>query len=92
MGMIARRLTIGGRVQGVGFRWSTRTEADAVGVTGWVRNRPDGTVEAWFQGEPEAVERMVDWAHRGPGSARVQDVEVTEADPDDTLSGFEIRR
>lgn len=90
--MIARRLTIGGRVQGVGFRWSTRTEADAVGVTGWVRNRPDGTVEAWFQGEPEAVERMVDWAHRGPGSARVQDVEVTEADPDDTLSGFEIRR
>ncbi len=68
---------VSGLVQGVFFRAETRDRARQLGVTGWVRNLWDGRVEAVFEGEDWAVERMVDWCHRGPRSARVDNVEVT---------------
>ena len=64
--MIAARLTISGRVQGVHYRDSMIEVARAAGVAGWVRNRRDGDVEAWVQGAPDAVQRVVDWAWKGP--------------------------
>ena len=71
------RLRIRGLVQGVGFRYSLHREALQLGLTGWVRNRRDGTVEAVVAGPAGAVEAIVAWAHRGPPSARVERVEVT---------------
>jgi acylphosphatase len=85
-----RRVTVSGRVQGVFFRDSTRQEAEAAGVAGWVRNRPDGTVEAVFEGGEGAVERLVGFCRQGPGSARVEAVEVVE-EPAEGLQTFEIR-
>lgn len=76
--MITRHLIIHGRVQGVWFRESMRQEALRLGVTGWVRNRMDGTVEAEVQGTPGAVEALVAWARRGPEQARVSTVESSE--------------
>ena len=73
---VARRLTIRGRVQGVGFRFHLREQALRRGVTGWVRNRRDGSVEALVQGEESDVDRVIGWARRGPPSAEVTDVEV----------------
>ena len=63
-----------GRVQGVGFRAATVRQAHLLGVTGWVRNAPDGSVEALIQGDAEQVDRMLSWLHRGPPSARVAEV------------------
>jgi acylphosphatase len=88
--VIARRVKVSGRVQGVFFRDSTRRAAETRNVKGWVRNCPDGTVEAHFEGDREAVEQMVDWARRGPSRAEVADVDVTDAAPED-LTRFEIR-
>jgi acylphosphatase len=68
-------------VQGVFFRDSCRDEASAAGVGGWVRNTPGGDVEAWFEGDPDAVERLVRWCREGPSSAHVQDVDVSNEDP-----------
>ena len=73
-------LIIHGRVQGVYYRDSTRREAQRLGVTGWVRNRDDGTVEAMVQGPADAVEAIVRWAHDGPEHARVERVEVNAGD------------
>jgi len=73
---IALRLEIRGRVQGVGYRWSMVEEARRLGIRGWVRNRRDGTVEATVIGPPEAVERIVGWARRGPSSSVVNMVAV----------------
>ena len=70
------RVTVRGRVQGVFFRDSCRREALAHGVAGWVVNRPDGTVEAWFEGASDAVEAMERWCHRGPARADVEGVEA----------------
>jgi len=67
---------VSGWVQGVFFRAETRDRARQLGVTGWVRNLWDGRVEAVFEGEDWAVERLVDWCHRGPRGARVDNVEV----------------
>jgi acylphosphatase len=86
--MIARRLVIQGRVQGVGFRASMIEAALACGIAGWVRNRRDGSVEALLQGEPAAVERAIGWARRGPPSARVTEVEATEEAVSAELAGF----
>ncbi len=88
--MIRRRVIAHGRVQGVFFRDSTRREAGARGVAGWARNRPDGTVEAVFEGEPGAVEALVAFTREGPPRAAVERVEVFEEEPEG-LSGFEIR-
>jgi acylphosphatase len=89
----AVRVLIAGQVQGVFFRVSTRDEALRLGVHGWVRNRRDGSVEALYQGAPEAVERMIAWSHGGPSGARVQRVEVKETEPDQRFgSGFSIEK
>jgi acylphosphatase len=77
---VAKHLTISGRVQGVGYRASMIDEARRLGVSGWVRNRRDGTVEAVVAGTPDAVAAIVAWARRGPPGARVTDVAVAEAD------------
>lgn len=76
-------------MQGVFFRDSTRRVAEAEGVAGWVSNRPDGAVEAVFEGEPEAVERLVEYVRRGPGRAEVTEAEVSEEEPEG-LTGFRI--
>ena len=88
--MIARRAVVHGRVQGVFFRDTTRRLARVEGVAGWVSNRVDGTVEALFEGEPDAVERLLDFCRRGPEGATVDRVEVTEAGLAG-LEGFTIR-
>ncbi|HPT50451.1 MAG TPA: acylphosphatase [Accumulibacter sp.] len=76
--IICRRFCIRGRVQGVGYRWSFCAEANRLGVTGWVRNRGDGRVEALVEGPREAVEALLAWAHRGPPMARVDGVDCAE--------------
>jgi acylphosphatase len=70
------RVVIRGRVQGVFFRAETAARARSLGLAGWVRNNPDGTVEAVFQGDRDRIESMVAWCRRGPASASVEDVEV----------------
>ena len=84
-------LLIDGVVQGVGYRLSLQREARAAGLTGWVRNRRDGRVEAELEGEPDAVDELVAWAHEGPRHARVSDVTVTDAAPQGDGSDVEIR-
>jgi acylphosphatase len=80
---------VSGRVQGVFFRDTARRRAEAAGLTGWVRNRPDGAVEAVFEGDPDRVEEMVEFCRHGPSRAEVATVEVIEEGPEG-LSGFEI--
>lgn len=75
------RLSIRGRVQGVWFRESTRIEAERLGVTGWVRNLADGSVEAVIEGEAGAVREMEAWCHHGPPSARVSEVISNDEPP-----------
>jgi acylphosphatase len=88
--MTRRRVIVHGRVQGVFFRGSTAERAREVGVDGWVRNRPDGTVEAVFEGSAAQVAEMVRYCHQGPSWARVERVEEFEEAPED-LGGFRIR-
>lgn len=73
------RLRIRGRVQGVGYRVSLADEARRLGITGWVRNRSDGSVEAVVAGSADAIDRLVAWARRGPPAARVTEVEISLA-------------
>jgi acylphosphatase len=87
---VRRRVVVRGYVQGVFFRDTCRREANARGVGGWVANRPDGAVEAVFEGEPDAVAAMVEWCRRGPRGADVADVEETSEEPEG-LARFEIR-
>jgi len=82
-------LRIRGRVQGVGFRIYLQREAQRHGVSGWVRNRSNGSVEAVVQGPDEAVQAVIDWARQGPPSARVTALEVTDAEGE--FNGFEQR-
>jgi acylphosphatase len=89
--MIARRVVIRGRVQGVGYRYAMVEAAEAHGVAGWVRNRRDGTVEGFVQGEAPAVDAVVAWCRRGPPAARVTSVEAAEAAIDASLEGFAHR-
>ena len=79
-----------GRVQGVWFRGTTRKEARKLGLTGWVRNRWDGTVEAVFEGSAVNVRRMVSWCHRGPRMARVESVELDWQDPTGEYGDFSV--
>jgi len=87
---VRRRVVVQGRVQGVAFRAATRAKAEACGVAGWVRNRRDGSVEAAFEGEAEAVEALVSFCRAGPRMARVERVDVFEEAPDGLL-GFDLR-
>jgi acylphosphatase len=88
--VVRRRVIVHGLVQGVFFRDSTRRLAQRHGVSGWVANRADGAVEAVFEGEPDAVERLVAFSRQGPRGAQVRSVEVTEEEPEG-LSGFAVR-
>ncbi|TJZ66140.1 acylphosphatase [Chitiniphilus eburneus] len=88
--MIARKLRIHGRVQGVGFRYSAWLEAKRLQVAGWVRNRRDGSVELYLLGEADAVAQLEDWAHRGPNAAYVENVEAEDSDIED-CAGFAER-
>jgi acylphosphatase len=88
--MIRRRVTVTGRVQGVFFRETMRRRAESSRLAGWVRNNGDGSVEAVFEGEPKAVERLVDWCREGPRGARVEWVDVASEEPEG-LAGFEAR-
>ena len=87
--MIRRRAVVHGRVQGVFFRDSTRRMAESRGVVGWVTNRPDGSVEAVFEGELDDVEALLRFCRQGPGRAEVERVEVIEEEPEG-LDGFAI--
>lgn len=86
----ALHLYVSGRVQGVGFRDFTRSQARRLAVTGWVRNLSDGRVEIWAEGEPRALSAFVEQVRRGPRAARVTDVRMEQATPGG-YADFEIR-
>jgi acylphosphatase len=88
--VVARRIVASGQVQGVFFRDCTRREAVRLGVTGWVRNCPDGTVEAHVEGPPAAVAALVRWCREGPRHADVRDLRVSEIEPQG-CARFDIR-
>jgi len=88
---LARRLMISGRVQGVGFRYFSADVAAREGVTGWVRNLPDGRVEAYVEGEAEAVTPVERAMRQGPSGARVATVDAESEEPTGGLHGFSIR-
>ncbi len=90
MGVIARHVSITGHVQGVFYRAWLRDEADRIGVTGWVRNCPDGRVEAHVEGEAAAVEQIVERLRQGPSSAQVDAVRLWDVEPCE-FDGFEVR-
>ena len=80
-----------GRVQGVFYRASTRDKARSLGLTGWVMNMPDGSVELEAQGPDERVDELVSWLYEGPPYAKVQDVEISELSLSDQEDSFEVR-
>ena len=86
------RLIVSGLVQGVAFRAATMDEARRLGLSGWVRNLPDGRVEAEAEGDRAAVEALVAWCRVGPPAARVEDVSVTWSAQGGSLGPFAIRR
>ncbi len=88
--MVRYRVLISGRVQGVFFRDTCRRMAERHGVNGWVRNLPDGRVEAVFEGSAEDVRRLLEWSRHGPRSAVVEDVQVAPEQPEG-VHGFGIR-
>lgn len=88
--MVRRRLIVRGRVQGVFFRDSLRRLAQQRQVAGWVSNRPDGAVEAVLEGDEDAIQRLVEFAHRGPRGAQVESVDVFNEEPEG-LTGFRVR-
>ncbi|MEP7275259.1 MAG: acylphosphatase [Betaproteobacteria bacterium] len=89
--MIAKRVVVRGRVQGVGFRYAAVEAAQDAAVTGWVRNRRDATVEAHAQGDASTVDAFVAWCRRGPPAARVTGVDVADVPAEPGLAGFELR-
>ena len=88
--MVRYRLLISGRVQGVFFRDTCRRQAEQHGVAGWVRNLPDGRVEAVFEGPAEDVRRLVDWAYSGPRLAAVDNIAI-HPEPPEGLTTFHIK-
>ena len=86
------RVIITGTVQGVGFRWRARQTALSLGLSGWIKNRLDGGVEAVFQGPPESVDQMIEWVRVGPPGAVVREVMYLHCDPDLGRSDFLILR
>jgi len=88
--LIARKLTISGRVQGVGFRWFVQRAAEDRGLVGYVRNLPDGRVEVWAEGPEEDVEALRGVLESGPSWAVVTDIEVLEVEPSGEYKNFSI--
>jgi acylphosphatase len=88
--MFRRRVIVTGRVQGVGFRWYARRRASELGLSGWVRNLPDGRVELRFQGDLGAVDEMEEWCRVGSPSSRVRGISVTEEAPAADERGFDV--
>ena len=91
MPLVRAHVIISGLVQGVFFRDHTRRRALQLGVTGWVRNLPDGRVEAVFEGDREDVQRLVEWSRQGPPAAKVDDVVVTWGEYKGEFDSFDIR-
>jgi len=89
--LIARRFVLSGRVQGVGFRFYVVEAAEVEGVQGWVRNLPDGSVEAFVEGDREAVDRMERKLRRGPPAARIEGVDTQDDVPTGRADGFRVR-
>src|SRR6266536_2278037 len=87
----ARRFLVRGRVQGVGFRWFVEREAQILQIAGWVRNNPDGSVEVLAQGSRDQLAGLHSRLREGPRAARIDDVEVSEAQPAAGLTSFQIR-
>jgi acylphosphatase len=85
------RVSVSGRVQGVFFRDSAREKAESLGLIGWVKNTPDGRVEALFEGPSEKVREMVEWCKRGPSQASVESVDTDFEEACGDLEGFEVR-
>jgi acylphosphatase len=92
MSRIRAELIISGRVQGVFYRQSTLETATRLGLTGWAKNCPDGTVAALFEGERAVVEAAIQWCHQGPPAAHVDEVVVSWHDATGEFSSFSIRR
>ena len=90
MAAVARHITVTGRVQGVFFRAWMRDQATGLGVTGWVRNCPDGRVDAHIEGEETAVQQLIERLHEGPPAAQVDDVKTWEVETSD-FDDFEVR-
>jgi acylphosphatase len=88
---LARRFVVRGRVQGVGFRWFVEREAHILQVAGWVRNNPDGTVEVLAQGTSDQLAGLHSRLREGPRAARVDNVDVSDAEPEAGLMSFQIR-
>jgi acylphosphatase len=82
---------VAGRVHGVGFRYSTQRVAADLGLTGWVRNLPDGTVDVWAQGDPNAIERFCLFLEKGPPAARVTSANIRDVNTEPALAGFDVR-
>jgi acylphosphatase len=91
MDLICAHVFISGRVQGVGYRFSTQDMATLYSLAGWVKNLPDGRVEAVLEGDRESVEAMIQWCHKGPPHAQVETVTV-HYEPPQGLKSFEIQR
>jgi acylphosphatase len=91
MDYLRAQVTVYGTVQGVAFRANTRHEASRLGVGGWVRNLPDGSVEALFEGEKKAVEQLLAWCRQGPTGARVTNLEIVWESYQGEFQSFEIR-
>jgi acylphosphatase len=90
MARVARHVSVTGRVQGVFFRAWMREQAEELGVTGWVRNCPDGRVDSHIEGDESAIQQLVDLLHQGPPSAKVEDVHLWDVEPCD-FDAFEVR-
>jgi acylphosphatase len=88
---VRQRFVVSGRVQGVGFRYFARRVATRLGISGWVRNLPDGAVEAVGEGSPDALARFQEEMRSGPTLAVVERVRLADSDPSEALEGFEIR-
>ena len=88
--MKAIHVLISGRVQGVWYRASTAEKAASLGIRGWVRNLTDDRVEAWFQGDAQALEKQVAWCHKGPPNSRVDGVAIETVEPNADFTQFEV--
>jgi acylphosphatase len=85
------RILVSGRVQGVYFRMFTQNKAKHLGINGHARNLPDGRVEIIAEADNSSIEKLIKWCHKGPVTARVDDVDITELESDEVLTSFEIR-